>query len=614
MVDNYQDRDLDKLEFPENIRKRPGMYMGDTQDGSALHHMVYEVLDNSVDEFLEGHCKNIWVTLHSSTDIRIRDDGRGIPTSFNEKEKKTNLELALEDLHAGGKFSGENYKRSGGLHGVGIKAVNALSSHVVVRVYKDTEVVTVGYAFGKQNYPVTKEVNKSGYKRGTAFSFTPDDTIFTNITTFDPKTIIQRLKQTAYLNSGLKIIYEDSTGIQEFYFENGLLNFIQDIDKSKAIADPILVVDSVPEVDLKLALKWNDTTSELFQCFTNNTYQRDGGTHLTAVRTSLTKVLLPFFKEDKIEVISDDIRDGLTYIISIYISEPKFNSQTKDKLVNSDISSPLNSLIQENLKKFFEKNKFQTQKILDKIRLNAKAREASRKAKENVVKSGSNIATGKLKECSETDPRLIELILVEGDSAGGTAKMARNRKFQAILPLRGKILNVEKASSEKVQASKEINILKSVIGDFPNYNYHKVIILTDADVDGSHISTLLLTLFYRRMPDLIEQGYVYMGRPPLSKAMVGKKANYLLNEKALSDFQKSHKVTKLSRFKGLGEMNPEELWDTTLNPVTRTLARVTITDALAAEDVFRMIMSSEVEPRKNFIIESDRWKNLQLDI
>lgn len=601
--------DLVKLNFPDNIRKRPGMFLGDTQDGSALHHMVYEVLDNSVDEFLEGHCTNIWVTLHNN-EIHIKDNGRGIPTSFNEKEKKTNLELALEDLSAGGKFSAENYKRSGGLHGIGIKAVNALSTYIKVKVYKNSEIVTVGYARGKQTNPVTKELNKSDFKRGTSFSFSPDPEIFTNVTTFDPKTIIQRLKQTAYLNSGLKIIYEDSTGIQEFYFENGLLNFIQDIDKSKAIADPILVVDSVPEVDMKLALKWNETTSELFQCFTNNTYQRDGGTHLTAVRASLTKVLLPFFKDDKIEVISDDIRDGLTYIISIYISEPKFNSQTKDKLVNSDISSPLNSLIQENLKKFFEKNKFQTSKILDKIRLNAKAREASRRAKENVVKSSSNIATGKLKECSETDPRLTELILVEGDSAGGTAKMARNRKFQAILPLRGKILNVEKASSEKVQASKEINILKSVIGDFPNYNYHKVIILTDADVDGSHIRTLLLTLFYRHMPDLIEQGFVYVGKPPLFKLMVGKKAHYVLNERAEVEFKRTHKVTKTSRFKGLGEMNPEELWETTLNPLTRSLARITITDVLEAENCFNVLMGKEVEPRKEFITNSEYWNNI----
>lgn len=601
--------DLVKLNFPDNIRKRPGMFLGDTQDGSALHHMVYEVLDNSVDEFLEGHCTNIWVTLHNN-EIHIKDNGRGIPTSFNEKEKKTNLELALEDLSAGGKFSAENYKRSGGLHGIGIKAVNALSTYIKVKVYKNSEIVTVGYARGKQTNPVTKELNKSDFKRGTSFSFSPDPEIFTNVTTFDPKTIIQRLKQTAYLNSGLKIIYEDSTGTQEFYFENGLLNFIQDIDKSKAIADPILVVDSVPEVDMKLALKWNETTSELFQCFTNNTYQRDGGTHLTAVRASLTKVLLPFFKDDKIEVISDDIRDGLTYIISIYISEPKFNSQTKDKLVNSDISSPLNSLIQENLKKFFEKNKFQTSKILDKIRLNAKAREASRRAKENVVKSSSNIATGKLKECSETDPRLTELILVEGDSAGGTAKMARNRKFQAILPLRGKILNVEKASSEKVQASKEINILKSVIGDFPNYNYHKVIILTDADVDGSHIRTLLLTLFYRHMPDLIEQGFVYVGKPPLFKLMVGKKAHYVLNERAEVEFKRTHKVTKTSRFKGLGEMNPEELWETTLNPLTRSLARITITDVLEAENCFNVLMGKEVEPRKEFITNSEYWNNI----
>jgi DNA gyrase subunit B len=601
--------DLIKLNFPDNIRKRPGMFLGDTQDGSALHHMVYEVLDNSVDEFLEGHCTNIWVTLHNN-EIHIKDNGRGIPTSFNEKEKKTNLELALEDLSAGGKFSAENYKRSGGLHGIGIKAVNALSTYIKVKVYKNSEIVTVGYARGKQTNPVTKEINNSDFKRGTSFSFSPDPEIFTNVTTFDSKTIIQRLKQTAYLNSGLKIVYEDSTGIQEFYFENGLLNFIQDIDKSKAIADPILVVDSVPEVDMKLALKWNETTSELFQCFTNNTFQRDGGTHLTAVRTSLTKVLLPFFKDDKIEVISDDIRDGLTYIISIYISEPKFNSQTKDKLVNSDISSPLNSLIQENLKKFFEKNKFQTSKILDKIRLNAKAREASRRAKENVVKSSSNIATGKLKECSETDPRLTELILVEGDSAGGTAKMARNRKFQAILPLRGKILNTFKASAEKIQASKEINLLKAVIGDFPNYNYHKVIILTDADSDGQHIATLLLTLFYRHMPDLIEQGYVYMGRPPLYKVTIGKKDIYLRNDSDLNQLRKTSKINKIGRFKGLGEMQPEELWETTLNPNTRSLNRVVLTDYLAAESTFELLMSKDVEPRKDFIINSDKWKNL----
>ena len=609
MESNYND--LIKLNFPDNVRQRPALFLGDTQDGYALHHMFNEVLDNSIDEYLEGHGKVIEVKLISSDTVQVLDRGRGIPTSYNEKEKKTNLELALEDINSGGKFNSENYKRSGGTHGIGIKAVNALSVNTVVTVYKNDKQTTVKYSKGLQVQKPTEELNLTNIKQGTSFLFQIDDSIFTNVVTFDPKILIQRIKQTAYLNSGLKITFEDTTGKQDFYFENGLLNFIQDIDKSKAVADPILIVDSVPEVDLKLALQWNNTTSELFQCFVNNTFQKDGGTHLTAVRTSLTKVLLPFFKEDKIEVISDDIRDGLTYIISIYISEPKFNSQTKDKLVNSNISSPLNSLIQENLKKFFEKNKFQTQKILDKIRLNAKAREASRKAKENVVKSGSSVPAGKLASCSDNDPRLTELILVEGDSAGGSSKMARNRKFQAILPLRGKILNTFKASSDKIQASKEINLLKAVIGEPPNYNYHKVIILTDADSDGQHIATLLLTLFYRHMPDLIEKGFVYMGRPPLYKVTSGKKIQYLLNEQAMDTYRKNSKTKfTTTRFKGLGEMQAQELWDTTLNPITRSLNRVVISDALLAESTFDLLMSKNVEPRKEFIINSDKWKNL----
>lgn len=610
MADNYQDRDLDKLEFPENIRKRPGMYMGDTQDGSALHHMVNEVLDNSVDEFLEGHCKNIWIKLISPDCIRVTDDGRGIPTSYNEKEKKTNLELALEDLHAGGKFSGANYKRSGGLHGVGIKAVNALSVETEVVVYKGVKQISVKYSKGVQIYKPQEERNMSGLQHGTFFMFRPDPQIFSNVTTFDSKIIIQRIKQTAYLNSGLKIIYEDSNGVQEFCFEKGLLNFIQDIDTLPSIADPLLVQDSSDTIDLKLALKWNSSSKEQYQCFTNNTYQKDGGSHLTAIRTSLTKVILPYLKDEKVEVISDDIREGLTYIISIYIEDPKFNSQTKDKLVNSEITPQLNSLIQENLKNYFEKNKFQTAKILDKIRLNAKAREASRRAKENVVKSVASVPAGKLADCSEKDARLIELFLVEGDSAGGTAKMARNRKFQAILPLRGKILNTFKASSEKIQASKEINLLKAVIGQFPNYNYHKVVILTDADSDGQHIATLLLTLFYRHMPDLIEQGYVYMGRPPLYKATFKKREVYLRNDLELKILQSKEKNIKVQRFKGLGEMNPEELWATTLNPITRALNRVVFTDLIETERTFEMLMSKEVEPRKDFIINSDKWKNL----
>jgi len=611
MTNNYQD--LVKLNFPDNVRARPGMYLGDTQDGSALHHMIWEVLDNSVDEFLAGHCKNIWIELSKdNTEITLRDDGRGIPTTFNAKENKSNLELALEDLHAGGKFNADNYRKSGGLHGIGIKAVNALSSHIMVRVYRGKEAHAISYAAGLKVHGPTVEENKFNKPQGTEFSFSPDTRIFTNIVTFNKDTIIERIKQTAYLNSGLSIHFDGVT----YFFENGLVNFINEIDKNTPVCNPITVIDDDGQVELKLALKWNVTSKENYQCFTNNTYQKDGGTHLTSLRYSLTKVLLPYFKDEKIEVISDDLREGLSYIISIYISDPKFSSQTKDKLVNSEIKGPLDTLIQENLKEYFDKNQLQLSKIKDKILLNAKAREAARKAKENVTKNSTLVSITKLAACSETNPSNCELFLVEGDSAGGSAKMARNRKFQAILPLRGKILNVEKSSAEKVAASKEINILKQVIGSFPNYNYHKIIILTDADVDGSHIRTLLLTLFYRQMPDLIEQGYVYVGKPPLYKVTLKKKDHYLLNDAALDRFMKekgSLPKGSIQRYKGLGEMNPEQLWDTTLNPTSRTLERVTIENILEAEDSFNMLMGSDVAPRKDFIINSPSWKNLKFD-
>jgi DNA gyrase subunit B len=604
--------DLTKLNFPDNIRARSGMYIGDVQDGSGLHHMIWEVLDNSVDEFLAGHCKNIWITLNSPTEITLRDDGRGIPTSFNEKEKKTNLELALEDLHAGGKFSADNYRKSGGLHGVGIKAVNALSAHIMVRVYNGDKATGVSYSKGKKVYGPSVENNTNKYPRGTSFSFSPDNTIFTNVVTFSKDIIIERIKQTAYLNSGLAIHFDGVT----YHYENGLLNFINEIDKSTQIALPIVITDDDGKVELKMALKWNTTSKEIYQCFTNNTYQKDGGTHLTSLRYSLTKVLLPYFKEEKIEVISDDLREGLSYIISIYIEDPKFSSQTKDKLVNSEIKGALDKLIQENLQEYFDKNQLQLTRIKEKILLNAKAREAAKRAKENVTKNSSLVFNTKLAACSEQNEANCELFLVEGDSAGGSAKQARNRKFQAILPLRGKILNVEKSSAEKVAASKEINVLKQVIGSFPNYNYHKIIILTDADVDGSHIRTLLLTLFYRQMPDLIEQGYVYIGKPPLYKVTLKKKDYYLLNDAALQHFiAEKGNLPKgaIQRYKGLGEMNPDQLWTTTMNPTTRTLERVTMENILEAENSFNMLMGSEVGPRKDFIINSPAWKNLRID-
>lgn len=616
MTKDYQNSDLATLRFPDNIRARPGMYLGDTQDGTALHHMFNEVLDNSVDEFLEGHCKNIWVTLDNNDHITIRDDGRGIPTSFNKTENKTNLEVALENLHGGGKFDANAYARSGGLHGIGIKAVNALSKHLTVRVYREKSYFTVSYVRGKQVYPVTESKDNQPHFRGTEFGFSPDDTIFQNVLTFNSKTIIERIKQTAYLNSGLRITFKDVDGTETvFYYENGLMQFINEIDKNTAIADPFFFQDRSPGVEAKVAFKWNVTSKEVFQCFTNNTYQKDGGTHLTSVRASLTKVLLPYFSEEKIEVVSDDLREGLSYIISIYIDEPRFNSQTKDKLVNSEIKSELDAILQKGLKAYFDKNPMQLNKIKAKIILTAKAREAAKKAREKVNESAGFVSiSSKLKSCTETNPAITELFLVEGDSAGGTAQQGRNRKFQAILPLRGKILNIEKAAAEKVQASKEINLIKQVIGSFPNYNYHKVIILTDADVDGSHIRTLLLTLFYRQMPELIEQGFIYIGKPPLYKATLRKKEYYLLNDTALQQFiAEKGKPTSIQRYKGLGEMNPTQLWETTLNPATRTIQRVTLQNAIDAENDINMLMGSDVGPRKDFITNSPAWKNLRIE-
>lgn len=607
-----------KLEGLEAIRLRSGMYVGDTQDGSALHHLFYEVFSNSLDEFLEKHCTTIWIKLLTLDTISITDNGRGISVNFNEKEQKYDVELALENVHAGGKFNKNLYAKSSGLNGVGIKAVNALSENLLVEIWRHNKHYSLEYSKGKQIKPLQEDDNLSDlFNSGTRLTFTPDKEIFKNIINFDSKILIQIIRQTAYLNKGLKIYFEDvDSSVQEFYYENGLCNFLQDLDSNTKLIEPIVFEDTYNDVDIKFGLVWSNSFQETFRCYTNNSYQVDGGTHLSCFRSSLTKILLPLCKEKdtKIEVISDDLREGLTYIVSIYIADPRFSSQTKSKLVNSEISSDLNYIIQKNLKNFFEKNQFLTQKIIDRILIIARAREAARRAKENVTKSGTSIAVTKLKECSETDERLRELFLVEGDSAGGTAKEARNRKFQAILPLRGKVLNVEKASAEKIQANKEINILRQVIGEPPNYNYHKVIILTDADHDGKHIATLLLTLFYRYMPDLIEQGYVYMGRPPLFRATLKKNYVYFKNEFELEQFQKHTKVKDISRFKGLGEMQPKELWDTTMNPLTRNLQKIVITDPIEAESCFEVLMGSEVDPRKEFIINSDKWKNLKIDI
>jgi DNA gyrase subunit B len=636
------------LEGLEAVRKRPAMYIGDI-GVKGLHHLVYEVVDNSIDEALAGYCKNINVTIHEDNSIEVEDDGRGIPTGINTKEKKSALEMVMTILHAGGKFDKNTYKVSGGLHGVGVSCVNALSSDLHVTVYREGKIFEQAYKIGVPQYTV-REIGVSD-KTGTTIQFWPDASIF--ITTTYNKDILEgRLRELSFLNRGVRIILNDlrekeedgSTYIKTFYSEGGITEFVEMLDKNAGrtplIPNIIFVEgrDEATNVAVEVALTYNDSYSEHIYSYVNNINTIEGGTHVAGFRRALTRVFKSYgekqglFEKAKVEIEGDDFREGLSTIVSVKVPEPQFEGQTKTKLGNNEVSGVVDSTVSKALDAFLEENPREAKNIIQKVILAAQARAAAKKARELVqrksVLSGGGLP-GKLADCSDRDPERCELYLVEGDSAGGTAKQGRDRSFQAILPLRGKILNVEKAMEHKIYENEEIRNMYTALGvtvgtaedpkalNLAKLRYHKVIIMTDADVDGSHIATLILTFIYRYMKEMVEQGYVYIAQPPLYLVKKGKEQSYAWNEEQRRGWVsklgggKEDSVT-VQRYKGLGEMNADQLWETTMNPNTRTLKQVTIESAAEADRIFSMLMGDEVAPRRDFIESHAKYAKLDV--
>jgi DNA gyrase subunit B len=608
------------LEGLEAVRKRPSMYIGST-DARGLHHLVYEVVDNSIDEALAGYCTNIEVTIRPDHSVKVVDNGRGIPVEVIPKYQKSALEVVLTMLHAGGKFDNNAYKVSGGLHGVGVSAVNALSEWLEAEVRRDGKLYKQRYECGKPVTPVTTIGESTG--SGTTITFKPDKTIFETLE-YDIETLENRLRELAFLNKGVKITLKEEFTQKEqmFQYEGGIVSFVEFLNKNKNMlhAKPIYFQKQKDTTVVEIAMQYNDSYTENVYAFANNINTHEGGTHLVGFKAALTKVSNDYAKsknflkgDDKLS--GDDVREGLTAIINVKLTNPQFEGQTKTKLGNSDIKGIVETLVSDGLSEFLEENPAAAKSILMKALEAAEAREAARKARELTRrKSALEISAlpGKLADCSEKDPALSEIYIVEGDSAGGSAKQGRNRKFQAILPLRGKILNVEKARLTKILKNEEIRALITAIGagigdgeefDILKTRYHKIVIMTDADVDGSHIRTLLLTLLYRYMRPLIESGYIYIAQPPLFKVKKGKSEFYVYNEEELN--KKLAEIGRdgitMQRYKGLGEMNPQQLWDTTMNPETRTMLKVALEDAIKADEIFTILMGDKVEPRREFI-------------
>lgn len=640
---DYSAGNIQVLEGLEAVRKRPAMYIGDIGP-KGLHHLVYEVVDNSIDEALAGHCKNISVSILEGNSIRVEDDGRGIPTDMHPKEKKSALEVVMTVLHAGGKFDKDSYKVSGGLHGVGVSCVNALSTHLQVDVYREGKHFRQEYQIGKPMYDV-KEIGTAN-RRGTTVTFQPDDTIFTT-TLYSYETLAARLRELSFLNKGIRIQLRDERELdeqgnvrsEEFYSEGGLLEFVKYLDGTREalIATPIYLETEKADIPVEVAMTYNTTFSESIHSYVNNINTHEGGTHLAGFRRALTRTLKAYadksgmLEKIKFEISGDDFREGLTAVISVKVHEPQFEGQTKTKLGNNEVSGAVDQAVGEALQYYLEENPKDARKIVEKVILAATARHAARKARELVQRKGEGMGIslpGKLADCSERDPSKCEVYLVEGDSAGGTAKQGRDRSFQAILPLRGKILNVEKALMYKILENEEIKTIFNALGlsvgteedskalNMQRLRYHKIIIMTDADVDGSHITTLLLTLFFRYMKELVENGYVYIATPPLYLVKKGKDQIYAWNDterdnvvKQLSGAGKESGVN-IQRYKGLGEMNAEQLWDTTMNPGTRTLRKVTIESAAEADRIFSMLMGDDVPPRREFIEKNAKYAKI----
>ncbi len=599
----------------EGVRKRPSMYIGSTS-ARGLHHLVYEVVDNSIDEAMAGCCTKIGVTMHANGYVTVIDNGRGIPVEPHPQLKISALEVVMTKLHAGGKFDKDSYKVSGGLHGVGVSAVNALSSHLIVKVFRAGKIHVQEYRQGIPVGPVQQIGD--GCETGTHVTFQPDAGIFETVE-FSYDTLASRMKELAFLNKGLEMsISEEKSGRSEtFKFEKGLFNFIEDLNKIKNKVHEIIMLEGAKgTTQVEAAIQYNDTYNETLFSFVNNINTHEGGTHLSGFKTALTRCLNTYGEKNKLledyKLTSEDVREGLTAVISVKVAEPQFEGQTKTKLGNSEVKGIVDSIISEGLNTFLEENPAAAKAIVRKSIDALRAREAARKARELTRRKsaleGSSLP-GKLADCSNNDPSKCEIYIVEGDSAGGSAKQGRSREFQAILPLRGKILNVEKARLHKILSSEAILTTVAALGtgigeDFniEKLRYHKIIIMTDADVDGNHITCLLLTFFYRYMPELVEGGYVYLATPPLYAIKKGKSIEYAYTdaEKEAALKQVGEDVT-IQRYKGLGEMNPSQLWETTMDPKTRTLKRVEIEDAVEADRIFTMLMGDEVGPRRKFI-------------
>ena len=625
---SYSADSIQVLEGLEAVRKRPAMYIGDISV-KGLHHLVYEIVDNSIDEALAGYCDHIEVTINEDNSITVQDNGRGIPVDYHEKEKKSALEVAMTVLHAGGKFDKGSYKVSGGLHGVGMSCVNALSTHMTTQVFRNGKIYQQEYEIGKPLYSV-KEVGTADIT-GTRQQFWPDGTIFTE-TVYDYKILASRLRELAYLNAGLRISLTDRRVVNEdgsfkseqFYSEEGLREFVRFIESSREhlINDVIYLNSEKQGIPIEVAIMYNTGFSENVHSYVNNINTIEGGTHLAGFRRALTRTLKKYAEDSKmlekvkVEISGDDFREGLTAVISVKVAEPQFEGQTKTKLGNNEVMGAVDQAVGEVLAYYLEEHPKEAKTIVDKVILAATARHAARKAREMVQRkspmSGGGLP-GKLADCSDKDPSKCELFLVEGDSAGGTAKQGRNRMFQAILPLRGKILNVEKAmyhkalESDEIRNSKEANIHK--------LRYHKIIIMTDADVDGSHIDTLIMTFFFRYMPQVIQNGYLYIATPPLYLCKKGKVEEYCWTDAQRQKFIDtygggSENAIHTQRYKGLGEMNAQQLWETTMDPENRMLKQVNIDNAAEADYIFSMLMGEDVGPRREFIEENATYANI----
>ena len=639
---NYSAKNIRVLEGLEAVRKRPAMYIGDISS-RGLHHLVNETVDNSIDEALAGYCTHIEVTIAEDGSIIVEDNGRGIPVDMHPKEHKSALEVVMTVLHAGGKFDKGSYKVSGGLHGVGVSCVNALSKKMVTQVYRDGKIYQQEYAYGKPQYSV-KVVGET-QKHGTCQHFWPDDSVFTTVY-FDYNTLANRMRELSFLNAGLKITLTDERKDEEgntkqdvFYSEEGLKEFVRYVDANRVhlFNDVIYLKTEKQGIPIEAAVMYNNSYSEKIHSYVNNINTVEGGTHLMGFRAALTRVLKKYadeakaFEKAKVEISSEDFREGLTAVLSIKVAEPQFEGQTKTKLGNSEVSGAVQQAVGEALGNYLEEHPREAKIIIDKVILAATVRIAARKASETIRRknpmSGGGLP-GRLADCSDKDPAKCELFLVEGDSAGGSAKQGRSRAFQAILPLRGKILNVEKAMWHKAFESDEVNNIIQALGirfgvdgedskqaNLEKLRYHKVILMTDADVDGSHIDTLILTLFFRYMPELIEQGYVYLATPPLYRCKKGQVEEYCYTDAERQRFIQeygdgSESGITTQRYKGLGEMNPEQLWETTMNPETRLLKQVSLVNAAEADHIFSMLMGDDVEQRREFIEKNATFANI----